>query len=81
MTWRKTTIANARPGDLMIILDDAGYLMHVCIYVSESTNGFPKTMKVYTTDGTTVNGVYKISWANNTYPYTNDIDVWTAYPN
>lgn len=81
VTWRKTTIANARPGDLMIILDDAGYLMHVCIYVSESTNGFPKTMEVYTTDGSTVNGVYKIFWTNNTRPYTNDIDVWTAYPN
>ena len=81
VTWRKTTIANARPGDLMIILDDAGYLMHVCIYVSESTDGFPKTMEVYTTDGSTANGVYKISWANNTRPYTNDIDVWTAYPN
>ena len=81
VTWRKTTIANARPGDLMIILDDAGYLMHVSIYVSESTDGFPKTMKVYTTDGSTVNGVYEIFWANNTRPYTNDIDVWTAYPN
>lgn len=81
VTWRKTTIANARPGDLMIILDDAGYLMHVNIYVSESTDGFPKTMKVYTTDGSTVNDVYKIFWANNTRPYTNDIDVWTAYPN
>ena len=81
VTWRKTTIANARPGDLMIILDDTGYLMHVNIYVSESTDGFPKTMKVYTTDGIPVNGVYEISWANNTRPYTNDIDVWTAYPN
>ena len=81
VTWRKTTIANARPGDLMIILDDAGYLMHVSIYVSESTDGFPKTMEVYTTDGSTVNGVYKIFWTNNTCPYTNDIDVWTAYPN
>ena len=26
VTWKKTSIANARPGDLMIILDDAGYL-------------------------------------------------------
>lgn len=81
VTWRKTTIANARPGDLMIILGDAGNAMHVNIYVSESTDGFPKTMKVYTTDGIPVNGVYEISWANNTRPYTNDIDVWTAYPN
>lgn len=81
VTWRKTTIANARPGDLMIELDDAGYLTHVSIYVSESTDGFPKTMSVYTTDGIPVNGVYKISWANSTTPYTHDIDVWTAYPN
>lgn len=81
VTWRKTTIANARPGDLMITLDDAGNAMHVNIYVSESTNGFPKTMEVYTTDGVPVNGVYRIGWGNNTRPYTNDIDVWTAYPN
>ena len=79
VTWKKTTIANARPGDLMITLDDAGYLMHVSIYVHE-VNGFAKTMKVYDTGATPSNNVYYVGWANNTRPYTNDIDVWTAYP-
>lgn len=79
VTWKKTTIANARPGDLMVILDDAGRLTHVCIYVKE-VNGFAKTTKVYTTDATTSKGVYYVGWANNNAPRTNDIDVWTAYP-
>lgn len=79
VTWKKTTIANARPGDLMVILDDAGRLTHVGIYVHE-VDGWAKTMKVYSTDANPSNGVYHISWANNTRPYTNDIDVWTAYP-
>lgn len=81
VTWKKTTIANARPGDLMLTLDDAGYLMHVGIYVHESTDGFPKTMEVYSTDANpSSNGVYRISWANNSRPSTNDIDIYTAYP-
>lgn len=79
VTWKKTTIANARPGDLMITLDDAGYLMHVSIYVHEA-NGFAKTMKVYSTGATTAKGVYHVGWGNDTRPYTNDIDVYTAYP-
>lgn len=80
VTWKKTTIANARPGDLMIDLDNTGRLTHVGIYVHESTGGFPKTMEVYSTDATSSKGIYHITWANNTSPYTNDIDVYTAYP-
>lgn len=79
VTWKKTTIANARPGDLMVILNDAGYLTHVCIYVKE-VNGFAKTTKVYATDATTSKGVYYVGWANDNTPRTNDIDVYTAYP-
>ena len=80
VTWKKTTIANARPGDLMITLDDDGYLMHVSIYVHEA-DGFAKTMMVYNTGASpSSNGVYKIGWASNSRPSTNDIDVWTAYP-
>lgn len=79
VTWKKTSIANARPGDLMVILDDAGYLMHVSIYVSEAS-GFPKTKMVYNTGASRTNGVYTIGWANTSRPSTNDIDVWTAYP-
>lgn len=79
VTWKKTTIANARPGDLMIDLDNTGRLTHVGIYVHE-VDGWAKTMKVYSTDATSSKGIYHIAWANNTSPYTNDIDVWTAYP-
>lgn len=80
VTWRKTTIANARPGDLMIKLDDAGYLMHVFIYVGE-VNGTPKTVKAYSTDAVPVSGVYKVNWGNKTTaPINGTIDVWTAYP-
>lgn len=81
VTWKKTSIANARPGDLMIQLDSAGYAMHVSIYVSESTDGFPKTMEVYNTSaGPNSSGVYKINWINTNSPSTYAIDVYTAYP-
>lgn len=81
VTWKKTNIANARPGDLMIKLDANGYLTHVEIYVSESTDGFPKTKEVYVTSAaTSSNGLYRINWVNDTGPSTRTIDVWTAYP-
>lgn len=81
VTWKKTTIANARPGDLLIDLNSANQLTHIGIYVGESTDGFPKTMEVYSTDSATnSSGVYKIYWANNSSPSTGLIDVWTAYP-
>ena len=63
----------------MIILNDAGQLMHISIYVSEYA-GFSKTQMVYTTNGSgsaTTN--YKITWAASTYPSTNAIDIYTAY--
>lgn len=81
VTWRKTTIANARPGDLMIKLDDAGYLMHVSIYVGEDTMGFPKTQAVYHTSAVPVSGVYRIGWVNTNTPSHYTVDVYTAYPN
>ena len=88
-SWKKTTIENARPGDLMIDLNTSGYVTHVHIYVGESTNGSPKTMEVYSTDAGTVKGVYHISWGNSNshvnYGEAYDghqggCDIWTAYP-
>ena len=88
-SWKKTTIENARPGDLMIDLNTSGYVTHVHIYVGESTNGSPKTMEVYSTDAGTVKGVYHISWGNsNSHVDYGDAygghqggcDIWTAYP-
>ena len=77
VTWRKTTIANARPGDLMIQLDNTGYLMHVCIYVSNTTDA----RQVSITDAGTVSGVYKILWGNSVAHNTQPVEIWTAYPN
>lgn len=80
VTWKKTTIANARPGDLMIDLNSAGYLTHVSIYVSESA-GFPKTVEVYNTSASTNSkGVYTIKWIATNSPSTSTVVVWTAYP-
>lgn len=80
VTWRKTTFANARPGDLIIQLVDGGYLKHVCIYVSEAS-GLPKTTAAYITDASpSSNGVYKINWVNSSSPSSGLADIYTAYP-
>lgn len=64
----------------MIELDNADYLKHVDIYVSEDS-GFPKTTSVYVTDaGPNSSGVYKINWVSSSAPSTRIVDVWTAYP-
>lgn len=74
-------MANARPGDLMIVLDDAGYLTHVSICAGESTRGFPTTMETFNTDaGPNSNGVYKINWVNFNYQASVPVDIYTAYP-
>ena len=89
VTWKKTTIKNARPGDLMIDLDTSGYLTHVHIYVSESTDGFPKTQEVYQTGASDSSGVYHISWGNSNGHvdygdayggHQGGCGIWTAYP-
>lgn len=78
VTWKKTTIANARPGDLMIDLDSEGYLGHVSIYVSEAA-GWDKTQKVYSTDAT--GNPYKITWSKGAPQGSYaTVDVYTAYP-
>ncbi len=65
----------------MIDLDDAGYLQHVSIYVSESTDGLPRTVGVYNTSASTnSSGVYTIKWINTSSPSTSTVDVYTAYP-
>lgn len=81
VTWKKTTIANARPGDLVISLDADGYLGHVFIYVN-TVSGFSKTQKVSRTDAMTSSGVYKITWSKGAPQGSYaTCDVWTAYPN
>lgn len=85
VTWKKTTIENARPGDLLIDLDSAGYLKHVHICTGE-IDGIPKAIAVNSTDaGADSSGVYHISWGEYSFGALDDpnriyVDVYTAYP-
>lgn len=85
VTWKKTTIENARPGDLLIDLDSAGYLKHVHICTGE-IDGIPKAIGVNSTDaGANSSGVYHISWGTYSFGALDDpnriyVDVYTAYP-
>ena len=78
VTWKKTTLANARPGDLMIKVDANGYLEHVQIYV-DTVPGNTKDQKVAVTGATTTSGVYYVRWSNCVTTDTN-YDIYTAYP-
>lgn len=77
VTWNKTTIANVRPGDLLIIVDDNGYLEHVSICAGY-VEGNPPTTRIYTVDAT--GNPYRLAW-NRLVTSGINIDVWTAYPN
>lgn len=71
-------MANVRPGDLLICLDDSGYLTHVCICSGYAT-GHQPTTKISTTDACSGTNGYVISWNNRGTAGAN-IDVYTAYP-
>lgn len=77
VTWNKTTIANVRPGDLLIIIDDNGYLEHVSICVGH-VDGNPPTTRINVVDAT--GNPYRLAW-NRLVTSGINIDVWTAYPN
>lgn len=85
VTWKKTSIENARPGDLLIDLDSAGYLKHVHICTGE-IDGIPKATAVNSTDaGSNSSGVYHIAWGSYSFGALDDpnriyVDVYTAYP-
>lgn len=80
--WKKTTLTDIRPGDLMIKLDDAGYLMHVGICTG-LVDGQSPTVRVYSTGagsgGTHATADYKIGW-NRTVTAGINYDIYTAYP-
>lgn len=79
VTWKKTTMANVRPGDLLIILDNNGYLKHVSICVGP-VDGQPTTTRINTTDAISGGtGKYHTGW-NRLVTTGINIDVYTAYP-
>ena len=79
VTWKKTIMENARPGDLLLDVDANGYLTHVCIFIGP-VNGYPVTKRIYTTDAVSGKNGYGIGW-NMTAISTTITDVYTAYPN
>lgn len=76
VTWKKTTTSNLRPGDLMIYIDNAGYLEHVSIYVGP-VDGYAKDVRVYSTDANPGKNGYVISWGK---AVPGSVDCYTAYP-
>lgn len=74
--WKKTTLADIRPGDLMIQLHASGYLEHVGICTG-LVDGQSPTVRVYSTDAG--GNPYKTIWGRNTTAGIN-YDIYTAYP-
>ena len=79
---RKVTLAEARPGDIMILLQD-GLLVHVAIITRGASTEDGKTTFVVTEAATDDQGVYRLHWdvdctwsADSQYTY----DIWTRYP-
>ena len=77
VNWKKTTTSNIRPGDLVIYIDNAGYLEHVSIYVGP-VDGYDASVRVYSTDANSGKNGYVISWGQGV---TGNVDIYTAYPN
>ena len=78
VTWRKTTLNDARPGDLLIDLDANGYLTHVSIFHGR-VDGQDPTVRVYTTDAVSGRNGHHIGW-NITATAGTTTHVCTAYP-
>ncbi len=84
VTWHRTTMANIRPGDLIIDLDSNGKLSHVSICAGPAS-GYPTTKKVNVTSASSGKNGYMGSWTGRWA--SNDTDstyytehVYTAYP-
>lgn len=78
VTWKKTTMTNIRPGDLLVYLDDTGRLSHVSICTGPAS-GYPTTTKVNITSASSGKNGYVGSWTG-CWTNTGSYDVWTAYP-
>lgn len=80
VTWKKTTTSNLRPGDLMISIDNAGYLEHVSICVGP-VDGYETSVRVYSTDAVDGGQGYHLGWNRAVTSFPNgSIDCYTAYP-
>ena len=79
VTWKKTTLENVRPGDLLIIKDNNGSLEHVSIYVGR-IDGQPVTTRIATTDAVNGKNGYHSGW-NKLVTLNLPLDIYTAYPN
>lgn len=81
---RKTTLADARPGDIMVQLNSSGLLVHVAMISQRPSVENGKYAFTVTEAGTDEQDVYHIHWdvpyswnpANSKYTY----DIWTRYP-
>ena len=81
VTWKKTTTSNLRPGDLMISIDNAGYLTHVSICVGP-VDGYATNVRVYTTDASEGGQGYHLGWNRAVTSFSNgSLGCYTAYPN
>ena len=81
VNWKKTTTNNIRPGDLMISVDNNGYLEHVSIYVGP-VDGYDASVRVYSTDAVSGKNGYHLGWNQAVTNVPNEsIDYYTAYPN
>lgn len=80
---RKTTLEEARPGDVMIQLDGNGRLVHVAMISRSPVTKDGRVSFAVTEAGTDQQGIYRVHWdvdyswsANSRYTY----DIWTRYP-
>ncbi|WP_325200153.1 S-layer homology domain-containing protein [Oscillibacter sp.] len=93
VTYRKTTLANARPGDLVVVLDPNGYAKHLCVVIAPITADHPLVTQygfdwmiggAACTSADDSSGIYRINNSGyNCYvdEYTKgSYDVWTCYP-
>ena len=80
---RKVTLAEARPGDIMVMLNSDGLLVHVAMITQRPSTENGQTAFVVTEAATDDQGVYKLHWdvdyswhSSSQYTY----DIWTRYP-
>ncbi len=80
---RKTTLADARPGDVVIYLDKNGLLLHVAAIVERPKTENGQTVFTITEAVTDAQDVYRIGWdVRQVWPNSKSIsfDVYTRYP-
>lgn len=81
---RKADMADARPGDVMVVTDKNGRLVHVALITARSTVSAKGEVTMYITEAATdSSGVYHLHWDRSytwreggTYGY----DIYTRYP-